>query len=144
MRRLLLRIWNLFWRDTPERELARELQSHLLQLEDEYRRRGMNDDEARSAARRSLGGVELAKERHRDARSVVWLEDARRDVIHAMRSLRQRPVVAASAVLSLAIGIGANTAIFTVVNALLFRTPVGVAHPDRLVDIGAARDDGGL
>ncbi len=71
--------------------------------------------------------------------AVVWLADARRDAAYALRVLRRSPVMALTAALSLAIGIGANSAIFTVANALLFRAPVGVAEPDRLVDIGVER-----
>src|SRR5437763_678770 len=82
---------------------------------------------------RALGGVEQAKELHRDARSFVWLEDARRDLRHAARLLRRSPIFTATAALSLAIGIGADTTIFTVAKALLFHDPVGVADPGRLV-----------
>jgi predicted permease len=72
------------------------------------------------------------------------LDDARRDLVHATRLLRRSPAFAITAILSLGIGIGANTAVFTVANALLFRDPVGVAAPDRLVDIGMGRPGGGL
>ncbi len=68
-----------------------------------------------------------------------WLWDARRDSVHAARVFMQHPVFALTAVLSLAIGIGANTTIFTVANALMFRPPAGVAEPERLVDIGVSR-----
>ncbi len=77
--------------------------------------------------------------RQRDPRMFVWLADAGRDAGYALRVLRRNPVMALTAALSLAIGIGANTAIFTVANALLFRAPAGVAEPDRLVDIGVER-----
>lgn len=72
------------------------------------------------------------------------LDDARRDVIHAVRLLRRSPTFAITAILSLGIGIGANTAVFTVANAVLFRDPVGVTAADRVVDIGIGRPDGGL
>ena len=104
----------------------------------------MPADEARRRARLALGGVEQAKELHRDARSFVWLDDARRDVSYAVRMLRRNPIVAATVVLSIAVGIGANTAVFTVANALLFRRPAGVLEADRLVDIGVSRPDGGF
>ncbi|AMY12018.1 Macrolide export ATP-binding/permease protein MacB [Luteitalea pratensis] len=77
-------------------------------------------------------------------RAFRWIEDARRDAAHGLRVLRRSPVFAATAVLSLAIGIGANTAIFTIANALLFRPPMGIVDPDALVSIGSARGDGGL
>ncbi|MEO8483779.1 MAG: ADOP family duplicated permease, partial [Acidobacteriota bacterium] len=73
-----------------------------------------------------------------------WMEDAWRDVHHGFRLLRRAPLFTATAALSLAIGIGANTAIFTVANALLLRPPTGIADPGSLVDIGSARGDGGL
>jgi len=73
-----------------------------------------------------------------------WIEDARQDAGHGLRLLRRSPVFAATAAVSLAIGIGANTAIFTVANGLLLRPPTGIADPAALIDIGAARGDGGL
>ncbi len=143
-RRFFSRLANLARPDRGETDLARELASHLALLEDEYRRRGLPAGEARRAARRTLGGVDRAKELHRSERSFPWFDDARRDVSYAVRMLRRHPIVTATALLSLAIGIGANTAIFTVANALLFRGPAGVADADRLVDIGVARPDGGF
>jgi ABC-type antimicrobial peptide transport system permease subunit len=140
MRRFVLRLLNVFRRDTAEQSLAREIASHLALLDEEYQRRGMTPADARRAARLALGGVERVKDSHRDARSFVWLDDVKRDVVHAARLVRRNPVFALTATLSLAIGIGANTAIFTVANALLFRGPVGVAEPERLVDIGTRRD----
>jgi predicted permease len=73
-----------------------------------------------------------------------WLDDARRDLAHAGRLLQRNPLFTATAVISLAIGIGANTTVFVVANALLLRPPVGVAEPDRLVDIGTSRPGGGF
>ena len=80
------------------------------------------------------------KDRQRDARSFAVAGRARRDLRHAARLLRRNPLFALTAALSLAIGIGANTTIFTVANALLFQPPAGVAEPDRLVDIGTRTD----
>jgi len=122
-----------------EARLEREIASHLQLLEDDYRSRGMSADEARRAARLALGGVEQTKELYRDARSFRWIEDLRRDLRHAGRLLARSPVFSLTAVLSLAIGIGATTTIFTVVNAVLLQPPAGVAEPDRLVDIGGTR-----
>jgi len=73
-----------------------------------------------------------------------WIEDARRDAAHGLRLLRRTPLFTATAALSLAIGIGANTAIFTVANGLLLRPPTGIADPATLIDIGTVRGDGGL
>jgi predicted permease len=135
--------WNRFWRRLvvgfrsarAEDELARETAAHLALLEEDYRGRGMSADEARFAARRAFGGVEQMKDSQRDARSFVWLDDARRDLRYSARLLRRNPVFALTAALSLAIGLGASTAVFTIANALLLRAPAGVADPDRLVDI---------
>src|SRR6266498_1901001 len=142
IRRFLLRIVTGFRHDRSDKELAREIAAHVGLLEDEFRRRGMTTEDARRAARLALGGIEQVKERHRDARSFVWIEDARRDVVQATRLLRRNPLFTLTAALSLAIGIGGNTAIFTVGNALILRDPVGVVDPDRLVDIGTIRGDG--
>lgn len=144
MRRFLLRLLNLGRSDGVERELAREIAAHLSLLEEQFLKRAMTPEEARRAARLAFGGLEQTKELHRDARSFRWFDDARRDVLHAARILHRNPVFALTAALSLAIGIGANTAVFTVANALLFRDPSGVADADRLVDIGVSRPDGGL
>src|SRR4030095_4935832 len=76
--------------------------------------------------------------------SFLWLEDVRQDVVHGLRLLRRSPLFTATAAASLAIGIGANTAIFSVANGLLFRPPAGIVDPDSLIDIGAAPGDGGL
>jgi predicted permease len=124
--------------------LARELASHVAMLEEDHVRRGIARDEARRMARRRLGGVEQIKELHRDARSFRWIDDARRDAGYALRILRRTPLLAATIILSLAIGIGGNTAVFTVANALLFRAPAAVADADRLVDIGIPRGGGGF
>ena len=144
MRRLLLRLVNVFRPARTEPDLAREVASHLALLEDEFVRRGMTREEAGFAAKRAFGGVALAKDLHRDARSFVWLDDAQRDVRHAARLLRRDPLFALTAALSLAIGIGANTTAFTVANALLFRPPAGVADADRLIDIGTRTPGGGF
>src|SRR6266849_4811688 len=144
IRRWLLRVLNVGRPQRSEPELAREMAAHLALMQDDFMGRGMTPDEARIAARRAFGGVEQTKELHRDARSFPWLDDARRDLRHAGRLLRRDPLFTMTAALSLAIGIGANTTIFTVANALLFRPPVGVADADRLVDIGTRTPGGGF
>jgi predicted permease len=135
------RLKSAIWPGRAESELDREVRAHLDLLADEFQRRGLAPADARAAASRAFGGIEQAKDRHRDARSFVWIDDAVRDLRHATRLLRRNPLFTLTAVLSLAIGIGANTTVFTLGNALLLATPIGVANPNRLIDIG--RDDRG-
>jgi len=136
VRRAILRVWNALRPSAREADLAREVASHLALLEDDFQRRGLSAGDARLAARRALGSTAHTMNLHRDARSFVWLDDVRWDVGYSARLLRRNPIFTLTAALSLAIGIGANTTIFTIANALLFRPPAGVAEPGRLVDIG--------
>jgi predicted permease len=121
-RRFLLRLVHFFQPHRTESELERELAAHLGVLEDEYKRRGLTDAEARLAARRAFGGVAQTKELHRDARSFRWLNDLRQDVRFAARALVGAPEFTAVVIGTLALGIGANTAIFSVVHAVLLRS----------------------
>jgi predicted permease len=134
LRRLVLRVNNGFRPGWAEDELARETAAHLALLEDDFRRRGLSSGEARLAARRTFGGVEQTKDRHRDARSFVWLDDARRDVLYAARTLRKTPGFTAAAVLTLALGIGANVTIFTLLDAVVFK-PLPVPAAGELVTL---------
>jgi predicted permease len=138
------RLWAAIAPGRAEDELFRETAAHLALLEDDLQRRGMTAGEARVEARRAFGGVEQMKDRQRDARSFVWLDDARWDLRHAARLLRRDVLFTLTAVLSLAIGIGANTTVFTIAHAVLFRPPAGVADPDQLVDIGTRTPGGGF
>ena len=134
MRRFLQRLLNVFREDRSAEEVTREINAHLALLEDEYVRRGMTADDARLAARRALGSAAHAHDLHRDARTFTWLDDARRDMAHGLRALRRTPAFTAIAVITLALGIGANTAIFSVISAVLLR-PLPYRNAERLVQV---------
>ena len=143
LRRLFAKVRNFFGRRRAEDEMVREIAAHLALLEDEFLRQGMDLAEARLAARRAYGGVEQAKELHRDARSLFWLEQMLQDLRHAWRSLSKSPGFVAVALLSLAFGIGVNTAIFTLVNGILLKT-LPVPDPHRIVQVSAHLSQAGF
>jgi putative ABC transport system permease protein len=132
---VLKRLRALFRRGTVERELDEEIRLHLELETAKNIQAGMTRSEARRQARIAFGGVEVSKEAHRDARGVRWLEDALSDIRHALPAFRRSPALALAAIVTLAVGIGANTAIFSAVNAVILR-PLPFPNADRLVSVG--------
>ena len=130
-----LRLRSLFRRSRVEAELAAELRFHLDQQIEENLASGMRPDEARRAALRAFGGVTQIQERCREMRGNRWIEQLLQDLGYAVRTFRRSPTFTLVAVLSLALGIGANTAIFSLIHALLLRE-LPVRDPGRLVAVG--------
>jgi len=122
---------NLFRRDRADAELDEELQAYVQMLADEKRAQGLSPGEALRAARLEVGGTEPVKEQVRDARAGAWIESIGRDLRYAVRSLRRSPGFTAAATLTLALAIGANTALFSVVHGMLIR-PLPYAQAEEL------------
>lgn len=129
-----LRFRSLFRRGRVEAELDEELLLHIEHLTESNFSRGMSPEEARRQALKAMEGYEQKKEECRDWRGVNWLENIARDVHYALRMLRRNPVFTAVAILSLALGIGANSAIFSLIDTLLLR-PLPVPHPEQLRNV---------
>ncbi len=124
----------LLRRRRADRDLHAEIDAHLDEATHDYMQQGLSHEEARRAARRSFGGVAQVQELHREMRSFVWLDDAHRDIRYAFRALRRTPGLAATAILTLALAMGAATAIFSVIDAALLR-PLPYETPDEIVSI---------
>jgi predicted permease len=123
---------NLLRRAAVDREIDRELQAYADLVADERLRNGATADEARREAALAVGGLPQVKEEVRRARAGASLDELMRDVRYALRGLRRSPVFALTAIVTLALGIGVNTAMFSVIDGLLFKR-LPVAEPDRLV-----------
>lgn len=133
------RLRALFARASVEQELDAELRFHIERAAEKYERHGMSHGAALRRARLEFGGVEQMKEATRDMRGIARLESIVHDLRFGVRSLKNRPAFTLTVIATLALGIGANTAIFTLVDTLVLR-PLPVSHPEHLVIVGNPAD----
>jgi predicted permease len=134
LHQIVFRLQPLFSRKRIEADLSGEIESHLEMMTEANVAAGLSPEEARLAARREFGGVAQVKEAFRDERGLPWLENFLRDVGYGWRQLRKNPGFATVAVLTLGLGIGVNTAVFSLVYALNFAPPP-FAHAEQLVQL---------
>ena len=140
---LRLRLRALLRSDAVDRDLGDEIREHLERLVDENIARGMTPDAARVAAQREFGPVTQIVEESRDARGVMWVTNAWNDLKYGMRLMRRSPGFVVAAILTIALGIGATTAMFSVVYGVLLQ-PLPYGEPERLVNIWTTAPKRGL
>ena len=142
LRRFFTRLRNLATRRTDEERLREEIEEHIALQTAENLRAGLSPVEARRQAMLKFGGVEAIKEDYRAERGLLFIENLMRDVRFALRVLRKSPGFAAVAVLTLAMAIGANATVFSVMNALILR-PLNVPEAERLYQLFRGKDKAG-
>jgi putative ABC transport system permease protein len=133
----------MFWRRRKQNDFNAEVEAHIALEADRLKEQGLSEEEARAAARRAFGNVTQARERFFESGRWRWWDELRQDVRFAFRSLRRDRAFAIVAILILGIGIGANTAVFSVVDAILLR-PLPFHHPQSLAWIAGGDGTGGL
>src|SRR5262249_21451259 len=138
---LPLRLRSIFRRNRVERELDEEIQYQIERKKQQYISEGLGPDAARHAALKDMDGLERQKEKCRDVRRVRLIEDLLQDLRYGLRMLRRSPGFTSVTLLSLALGIGANTAVFTLINALFLKT-LPVTRPRELVTVKGQRAGG--
>src|SRR5262245_27371589 len=143
LRMLRMRLRALLRADAVDRELDAEMSDHLERLAQENVARGMSPEEARAAAQREFGPVARLVEESREARGVSWVSCALQDLSYGWRLMRRGPGFAAAVVMTVALGIGATTTMFSVVYGVVLR-PLPYREPERLVDIWSTAPKRGL
>lgn len=134
LRQWILRLWGSIRRNSNDREIEEELRHHLELAGEDIRSRGGTPEDAKRAAQIEFGGVAQAMESMRDQRGLPWIDDLMRDLRYGLRTLGRSPGFASLTVLIMGLGIGANTAVFSVVNAVLLK-PLPYNDPDRIVTL---------
>jgi predicted permease len=131
---LMLRLRSLFRRENVEKEIDEELRFHFEEQVTKFIQAGLTREEAGRRARLEMGGIEQIKEEHRDSRGVNFIETLFQDVRYGLRILSRTPVITSVAILSLALGIGANTAIFSLIDTVMLRM-LPVNKPEELLQV---------
>src|SRR5262245_59472349 len=131
----------MWFRRRTDRDFGAEIEAHVRLEEDRLISEGMSPAAARTAARRAFGNVTMARERFYESRRLQWLEHLSQDLRYGLRSLRKSPGFAAAAALTIALGVGANTAIFSLVDAVLLQS-LPVSNPKEFVFLGTVGSEG--